>query len=529
MQSKADNKKRKGRFIIMILSLSLLLSGCSSNKNAVSENDNIRTYYEVFVYSFCDSNGDGIGDLKGLDSKLDYISGLGFTGIWLMPICPAMSYHKYDVTDYMNIDPQYGTLEDYEKLVKDCHKRNIKVINDLVINHTGSGHPWFVKASAYLKAHPDTSLKEAAEACPEAGYYNFAKANGTGYHKLDNTGWYYESQFSSKMPDLNLDNPAVRSQIKDIMQFWTDKGADGFRLDAAKEYYTGNSDKNTEMLEFLQKTVDGINPDAYMVAEIWDSYSSIIKYYKSGITSIFDYPFGNSDGQIIKTLHGAGNASRVSKYAENLEKADTAYADSNASYIDAPFLSNHDTGRIEGFVNGDEGKLKLAGAMNLFMSGTAFVYYGEELGMSGSGNDPSKRSPMYWSSTDTKGMTSPPPECTAQEHKFGAYDEQKKEEGSIYNYYKKAIAIRNKYPVISHGHTACEKSLNKGCISAIKKTYGNEEYVILMNISDKSSAVEMKTFSSFQLKESLCVSSDEAGYDGKTLTLPAYGVAIFGR
>lgn len=152
----------------------------------ISMEDNYRTYYEVFVYSFFDGNGDGIGDLKGLIDKLDYIndgdpqttSDLGCNGIWLMPIMPSPSYHKYDVTDYCEIDPAYGTMEDFETLIAECDKRGIKVIIDFVINHSSSEHPWFKEACSYLAALGDG--EPSLEECPYVDYYHFTKEAGTG-------------------------------------------------------------------------------------------------------------------------------------------------------------------------------------------------------------------------------------------------------------------------------------------------------------------------------------------------------------
>ena len=224
-----------------------------------------------------------------------------------------------------------------------------------------------------------------------------------------------------------------------------------------------------------------------MVAEVWDTFATITEYYKSGIISIFDYPFGNSDGKIIDVLRGAGNPAVVSTYATALEKANKAYSGSNGDYIDAPFLSNHDVGRIAGFVSGDENKIKLAGAMNIFMSGSVFIYYGEEIGMSGSGNDPSKRAPMYWNKDRDEGTTDLPPECVLpEEYPLGSLEEQKKDAGSVYNYYRQAIAIRNALPVISHGDTTAEVPLNQGCVSAQRKTWNDESCIILMNVSAES-------------------------------------------
>ena len=351
-----------------------------------SPDDNYRTFYEIFVYSFCDSDGDGIGDLQGVISKLDYLEELGINGIWFMPIHPSTSYHKYNVSDYYAIDPQYGTMEDFEQLLAECEKRDIHVIIDLVVNHTGSEHVWFKEAVSYLQNLP-AGADPSSEECKYLDYYFFSREPGKGSRPVEGTDWYYEGMFDFTMPDINLGSEATRAEIKNIMQFWIDKGVDGFRLDAAKEFYSGSVSKNVEVLSWIQTTATQLKPDCYLVAEVWENFNQIAAYYESGITSIFNFAFGNSDGKITKVLQGAGNESVVSTYATALQKADTAYRASNPDYIDAPFLSNHDVGRIFGFAGRDENKMKMAAAMNLFMSGSAFIYYGEETGMPGSGND----------------------------------------------------------------------------------------------------------------------------------------------
>ena len=172
-----------------------------------------KTCYEVFVYSFCDSDGDGIGDLKGLTDNISYINDgdpksgndLSCDMIWLMPISPSPTYHKYDVTDYKAIDPRYGTMEDFEKFLEKAHKNGISVITDLVLNHTSSEHPWFKEATE----DPDSKYFD---------YYNFSEEKKAGYEPLSGTDLYYEARFWSGMPDLNLDNPEVRNEIKDIVE-----------------------------------------------------------------------------------------------------------------------------------------------------------------------------------------------------------------------------------------------------------------------------------------------------------------------
>jgi len=530
------------KLLSIVLAL-MLLAGCTAPaaqsgtekklaeiaQLGTSPDDNYRTWYEIFVYSFCDSNGDGIGDLKGVLSKLDYLEELGINGIWFMPLHPSQSYHKYDVADYFQIDPAYGTLEDFRDLLAACKERNIHVIMDLVLNHTADNHPWFTEACDYLRALPAGEEPDPAE-CPYVDYYYFTREAAVNYHPVGGSDWYYEGKFSPDMPDLNLEHGLVRREISTIMSYWLDMGVDGFRLDAAKEFYSGNTPKNVEVLSWIQETATTIKEDAYLVAEVWDGFGAVTEYYTSGITSLFDFPFGASSGKIVTILRNAGNDAQIPSYAEALEKADTAYSGANPNYIDAPFLSNHDVGRIAGFVSRDENKTKLAGAMNLFMSGSAFIYYGEEIGMLGGDNDPSKRAPMYWNTARDNGTTNPPPDCQLpEEYPFDSLEEQQADDLSVYNYYRQAVAIRQALPEISHGKTTAEKKLNFGCISAFRKTWGEEECIILMNISDINTEVDLEEYvpDGWTLATSLSIDEEavrflEEGY----LLIPGYGVAV---
>lgn len=491
------------------------------------ESSKPRTYYEIFVYSFCDSDGDGIGDLNGVASKLDYLQELGVNGIWLMPIHPAESYHKYDISDYYGIDPQYGTLEDFDHLMAECEKRDIQVILDLVLNHTAPTHTWFRQAKAYLEGlapgeEPDLTV------CPYVDYYFFTREqpNNT-YYPLNGGNWYYEGKFWSGMPDLNLDNAALREEIRQIMDFWLNRGVSGFRLDAVKEYFSGQTQKNIDTLRFITETAKEIKPDAYLVAEVWENFQTIAEYYKSGVDSIFDFPFADTSGKITTVLRGADNEKTVRSFATAQEKAYAAYAASNPNFVDAPFLSNHDTGRIAGFCSRDVDKMKLAGAMNLLMSGTAFVYYGEELGMPGSGNDPSKRAPMLWNLTGADGVTNPPPECVLpEEYPLGSLQEQREEPQSIYNYYRQAIALRSAIPAISRGVPTAETALNCGTVSATRKTDGENIAIVLLNIGTQTAAVDLTDYRSFALAGTLTTGESPVTLDSGTLTLPPYAAAV---
>ena len=491
-----------------------------------SPDDNYRAFYEIFVYSFCDSNGDGIGDLQGVMSKLDYLQELGVNGIWFMPIHPSQSYHKYDVRDYYAIDPQYGTMEDFDALMAECQKRDIHVITDLVLNHTANDHEWFLTACDYLRALPADAEPNAAD-CKYVDYYYFFREAGPNRHEIPGSQWYYEGMFSPHMPDLNLANENVLSDIRDIMQFWIDKGVSGFRLDAAKEFYSGSISKNVEVLNWIQTTATELKPDCYLVAEVWENFATIKQYYESGITSLFNFAFGNSNGKIAQVVRGAGSPTTVQSYATALETADTGYSESNPNYIDAPFLSNHDVGRIAGFANRDPLKMKMAAAMNVFMSGSCFIYYGEEIGMVGAGNDPSKRAPMVWNDARDNGTTNPPPECELPEaYPLGSLETQRTDDNSIYNYYRQLIAIRNAMPVISHGSITAETALNVGCVSAQRKTWGDESCIILMNVDTVAAEVNLSDYADWELAVSVSADGNEIVMDGSILTIPAFGVAI---
>lgn len=495
----------------------------------VSSDDHYRNYYEVFVYSFADSDGDGIGDIQGLISKLDYIEEMGFNGIWLMPIMPSTTYHKYDITDYYGIDSEYGTLEDFMDLIDKCHARNINVIIDTVFNHTSSKHEWFTTAVNYYKSlgageEPDYTV------CPEANYYNFMKTEDvskSSYIKISGSEWSYEGVFWSEMPDLNLDNPVVREELQKVIDYWLNIGVDGFRLDASKEYTTGNKDKNKEVLSWIESYVTSVREDAYIVAEIWDTYSNISNYYKSGIESIFDFAYGDSSGLLITSLNTA-NGKRLS---EKLESTESGYLESNSNMVNAPFVSNHDIGRISGFVSYDLDKMKLVGAINQIMSGCSFVYYGEEIGMTGSGadKDENKRAPMNWSSFKG-GVTTVGPKAMDSDvaSKFEPVDSQMEDIDSIYWYYRKIIHIRSTYEEIAKGSTK-SLELDNETVCSISKTYNDETIYILCNLSNEEQKVTLSKndYEYSSMVEYMVTNTDqEVKLDGDVITLPPYGIAF---
>ena len=519
-------------FLSLLLFISVGLSGCFlTNKASQMEKINSKqmanitspftTTYEVFLYSFNDSDGDGIGDINGLIEKLPYIKDLGFTSLWMMPIHPSPTYHKYDVKDYYDIDPQYGTLDDFKDLITKCNENNMKVIIDLVLNHTSVEHPWFQEAKSYLESLEDWQTPSAEE-CKYIDYYHFSKEFQTGYAQLGNSSYFYEARFWEGMPDLNLDNQLVKDEIRSIMEYWLDLGVSGFRLDAVTSYYTGNIEGNVSFLRWLNETGKEINEDCYFVGEAWTNQNEIAKLYESGIDSLFDFPFGNVDGIIHETtLKNIG----VDAYVKKQMEAEEYYSSKNPNYINAPFYTNHDMARSAGYYAGDsEAKVKLSGALNLLMSGNVFVYYGEEIGMKGAGKDENKRAPMQWSSEEN---CLGPKDMDDFDMKYPPLNEQEKNAYSIYNYYKQAIHLRNAFPSITCGKTNIIDELSDQDYVVYQKTYEDETVYIIISLKDETNTIDLSSLEINELSGVLQTTEEKIELDNKILIIPSYGIAIF--
>lgn len=493
----------------LLLSLSILglaLSSCKANDINISyneplKNDNYRNYYEIFVRSFYDSDGDGIGDLNGVTKKIDYIKNLGFDGIWLMPIHQSGSYHKYDVKDYYSIDKEYGTIDDMKSLIKACNDNNIKLIMDLVVNHTSDLNKWFIEAT---KAKYNNDLESKY-----LNYYNFSDEQLDGYRKY--TDYYYEARFASNMPDLNLDSNDVRNEIKDIMKYWLDLGVSGFRLDACTSYYTGNQEKNKEFLSFINTEAKKINPNCYIVGEAWTNTKEISKYYESGIDSFFG--FGTDTG--ISYSLNTSSSSYYSDWANTLSKIANGH-------IEAPFIGNHDTGRSAGILLRQEDKIKFGYGLLTLLSGSTFAYYGDEIGMVGSGDDPNKRIGMLWTSDKLDGFCSNPPGVTKAEYIFDDVKTQLNDPYSILNYYKNANYLRSSYEAIKKGNYNFK---DYDSISLLTKKYNNEEVNILINFSKDEASLNLDK--KYNLKEVLKISKDsKVKISGNEIKMSGYTIAI---
>lgn len=403
--------------------------------------------YQVFVRSFADSDGDGIGDLRGLTSKLDYLADLGVQALWLLPIHPSPSYHKYDVTDYRAIHPDYGTMEDFDAFLAAAKKRGLRVILDLVVNHTARAHPWFAAASqgpenelfdyyVWQKRDEVGSLTVTSTGPDTDNLRRWNEADGVGDH-------YYYAYFTGGMPDLNFDNPEVRREIYDIGRFWLGKGVDGFRLDAAKHIFP--DDRSADTVAFWQEfraEMEKVNPDVLLVGEVWTDGDEA-KDYLPGLRSIFNFEMAGAILDAVATGRGAGLAARHARLRDQ-------YARVTPDFIDATFLSNHDQNRVLS-VLGDQDRARVAAAILLTLPGSPYLYYGEEIGMLGTKPDFFIREPILWQGEPDAARTRPRRVRHSKESTVRPVAEQTGDPSSLLHHYRTLIHLRHRTPALSHG------------------------------------------------------------------------------
>jgi alpha-amylase len=525
-------KKRILSAVVVLVLFAGVLAGCISGNGTQDAklniiDDNYRNYYEIFVGSFYDSDGDGMGDLKGVEEKLDYISDLGCNGIWLMPIMPSPTYHKYDTTDYEAVDEAYGSVDDFKELASACHEKGIRLIIDVAMNHSSSQHPWFTQACEYL-AGLKAGEKPDDTVCPYVDYYHFSdKQEGTTYYAVPgSSSWWYEGSFWSEMPDLNLKSPAVQKEFEEVADYWIDLGVDGFRMDAAMHYEENATNANCDILNKLYTYCKEKNPQFYMVSEVWASENVIADYYASGTPSMFNFDAGTAKGALVNAVRKGDPVSLVN----SMLKYQNDFSQKNPDYIDAPFLSNHDMARIANTLVNDPDKIKTAAGLLMTMNGSPFVYYGEEIGMNSSGTkDENKRIPMVWSKTDTTGMTKGPADMDAGiESPFPAEDEQEKDKDSILSYYKNALCLRNQNPEIARGTIEKVESLCKDSQAAITKTYQDSTIGIVYNLGEGNGTVDLKgtALENMNLEGSLTLKEETVQLKDGKLEMPACSIAV---
>ncbi|CAF3555292.1 unnamed protein product [Rotaria sp. Silwood1] len=493
--------------------------------------------YEIFVQSFFDSNGDGIGDLNGLRQKLNYLSDLGITLIWLMPIHPAKTYHKYDVEDYMNIHPDYGTIDDFCHLVNECHERGILLILDLVANHTSYDHLWFKQAQLNSVSNPyrDYYIWMDSERVKKLGLHAFdtPDANLTGlWHKVGpesehfdweefekkskttsavnkddrvtsklsiihdesltnlkpeqiRTNTYY-ALFDPRMPDLNYDCEYVQDEMFHIGRRWLELGVDGFRLDAAKYFYKPPRLKsNIAWWAKFRNEMSRINPSVYLIGEVWDLSTRIAPYLRS-LDSMFNFELADL---LISCILNEGNGSLMLKSYMKILNTYIKESDKQ-EVIDAIFLSNHDQNRVMSVFNNNLSKAKMAAALLLTLPGLPFIYYGEEIGMLGmKPHDKYRREPFLWSSTNCPGQTTwLEPLYTKISNGCIPLDKQLEDSNSLVNHYKKLIHIRCQSDILCFG--SLRPIMTKiRCLCLFEREYNNKFIFIAHNIGSRRQCI----------------------------------------
>jgi alpha-amylase len=460
-----------------------VFSSCSTSGSTTGGTDyetfwwNDAVFYEVFVRSFYDSNGDGKGDFKGLIQKLDYLndgnpnttSDLGITGIWLMPMMESPSYHGYDVTNYYATEPDYGTMADFEEFLAAAHARGIKVIIDFVMNHSSEQHPWF-QESATNTTNAKRDWYVWSDTNP-----GFTGPWGQGVWHREN-GKYYYGIFYSGMPDLNWSNAQLKSSMWDITRFWLNKGVDGYRIDAVKYLdEDGQKVENTpetfNILHEFNQVSKQAKASAFTVGEAWSNTAAVVPYVQNDRLDVcFEFDLASA---IINSVR----ANNPAALKNQLNLVNRLYP--RLQY--ATFLTNHDQVRVMDELVGNIAQMKQAAALYLTMPGVPFLYYGEEVGMLGSGVDEDKRKPMQWTSGTKSGFTTGTPWRSLNSN-FAQYNVQTlaADPASLLNHYKKLIHIRNAQPALRKGYHA-ELSTGNASVLSYGRVYEQEAVVVVSN------------------------------------------------
>ena len=493
--------------------------------------DKYRNVYQIFTQSFCDSNDDNIGDFQGIISQLDYINDgdpakgddLGADALWMTPIMPSDSYHKYNVEDYYNVDKDFGTLEDFDKLVEECHKRGISVILDLVLNHISYKNPLFLDACEEVKQGKLDGKAKYFE-FHEPGYY------GDDVKTIKVGDYVCEANFSDTMPEWNLGAEETKEEFAKVAKFWLDRGVDGFRLDAIKYF----NNKHTDGVAFLKWFVDtcrGIKPDVYLVGEEWSDDAEIVDKYASGIDSLFAFRFAQSSGEIVQSMSMNKGAALIKKFVSY----DKKMSEANPEYINAVFLSNHDQVRI---ANALEGKgveaEKFAANVYMLVPGNSFTYYGEEIGMTAPATDADKwyRLPMVFDSDNLPKITVDGASGT-EAPKFGGVKQQFADENSLLNHYRRLIKVKLSVPAIARGRITGQVSFDDAEVGAYTIEKDSEKLLVIHNFN--ASAEKTLTITDDMVKNAQVIAdflgSADAGHlaikDGK-LTMPALSSVVIG-
>lgn len=498
------------KFLVSVLVCSSLLLGCTTRAGldtppamtadmpatTASEYQSLRfeqstsrwwstaTVYEIWPRSFKDSDGDGNGDFNGMTSKLDYLKSLGVNAVWLTPVFEAPSYHGYDFQDFYAVERDYGTMAEFERFIAEAHKRDIRIILDLVLNHISDQHDWFLKSARNEPGFEDYFVWRDQRPAGWGQAWSDQPNPEAVWHWNATRKAYYYGAFGGSQPDVNLRNPKVVAELDALAAFWLKKGVDGFRLDAVRYAIEdgplsqqADTQATIDYWTHFSQHVKAINPDALLVGEAWAALETGGRYRNGGqgLDGAFDFDFGNIvidllNPQAVRradfgTLSNTDIGKKRDSLWANLQQRAAA---APMGYF-SPFLTNHDQNRIMHTLQGDLAKAKIAASLLLTSPGTAYLYYGEEIGMSqhNVGEDRYRRAPMQWSedanagfnATDRNWIDLPTPQgyrgdqgawwstywntLRGKGHSVAA---QQTDTASLFNHYKRLLAVRRQNP-----------------------------------------------------------------------------------
>ena len=469
------------KYVIGIASFALALSVGAAHAPHPPSWVHGATCYEVFVRSFYDSDGDGVGDLKGLIEKLDYINdgnprsthSLGARCIWLMPIMESPSYHGYDATDYYKVARAYGTNDDFKRLIAEAHKRGIKVLIDMVLNHTSNEHPW-VQAAMRDTASPYRAWYRWSPVKPdEKGPWGQEV-----WYKSPVRDEYYYGVFWSGMPDLNYETSAVRAEVKKIARFWLeDMRVDGFRLDAVPFLMEDHgklagSPGTHALLHEYADYVRKLRPDAFTVGEVYDSIGTMLSYYPDQLDSYFAFEAADSIIAAVRRESARGMLAPILRLQAALP---------NDRW--SPFLRNHDQPRTRTELGGDMKKARLASFLLLTMPGVPFVYYGEEIGMEGTKPDERLRTPMQWATGHADGFTAGTPwEALAADSLTTTVAVEEPDTGSVLAMNRRLIHLRASNQTLAEGKLVPLRASDDGVAAYARRT-GDRVVIVVANLT----------------------------------------------
>lgn len=492
--------------------------------------------YQIYPRSFQDTTGNGVGDLRGIINRLDYLEKLGITAIWLSPVYKSPNDDNgYDISDYEDIMDEFGTMDDMDELIEEAKSRNIRIIMDLVVNHTSDEHAWFVEA----KKGKDNPYRDfyvwRDPVNGEAPNDLTSTFSGSAWEFDEASGQYYLHLFSKKQPDLNWENETVRQKVNDMMSFWLEKGVGGFRMDVIDligkipdEKITGNGPKLHEYLKEMNEATFG-NYDVMTVGETWGATPEIAKMYsdpdRHELSMVFQFEHVGLDQERGEGKHKWDlKPLEMKDLKEVLSKWQTSLGDQGWNSL---FWNNHDLPRVVSrWGNDKEYRVESGKAFAILlhmMKGTPYIYQGEEIGMTnypvssidevediesvnmynerlslgftkeeiitsinGKGRD-NARTPMQWDKTDNAGFTTGTPWLHVNpNHKDINVESALEDKNSIFYTYQKLIQLRKDNPIVVWGEYELQETADK--VFSYVRTYENKTWLVVTNLSNEEQA-----------------------------------------